>query len=106
MFCVPPPCSEAGQPPLPLPLPEQVVRCWNIAIPAVAPVVGAVMLTVAPPPMVGAPGLPVLLANTIVTPPVRSPMHAALIAGLDVALGGASRILLPFIIRFELLLKT
>src|SRR6478736_5584508 len=106
MFCVPPPCREPLQPLLPLPLPVQVVRCWNTAMPAVVPLVGAVILTVALPPIVGAPGLPALFANTIVTPPVRSPMHAALIAGLVVALGGASRMLLPFIVKFEPLLKT
>src|SRR5213075_2466181 len=72
MFCVLPPCSAAGQLPLPLPLPVQVVRCWKIAMPEVVPLVGATMLTVGLPVMLGAPGLPLLLANTIVTPPVRS----------------------------------
>src|SRR5256885_13790485 len=69
MFCVLPPCSAAGQLPLPLPLPVQVVRCWKIAMPEVVPLVGATMLTVGVPVMLGAPGLPLLLANTIVTPP-------------------------------------
>src|SRR5438270_319082 len=69
MFCVLPPCSAAGQLPLPLPLPVQIVRCWKIAMPEVVPLVGATMLTVGVPEMLGAPGLPLLLTNTIVTPP-------------------------------------
>src|SRR5580704_10077953 len=70
MFWVPPPARLALQ--LLLPLPVQVVRCWNIAMPEVAPLVGATMLTTALPLTVGAPGLPLLLTNTRVTPPVLS----------------------------------
>src|SRR5213595_588651 len=104
MFCVLPPCSAAGQPPLPLPLPVQVVRCWKIAMPEVAPLVGATMLTVGLPVIFGAPGLPLLLTNTIVTPPDVSFGHSVediggvVAGGIGPACGGAFSTLVEVIV--------
>src|SRR5437588_12344287 len=112
MFCVLPPCSVAEQPPLPLPLLAQVVRCWKIAMPEVVPLVGATMLTVGLPVTLGAPGLPLLLTNTIVTPPDVSFGHSVediggvVAGGIGPACGGAFTIAFAVSVRLEPLLKT
>src|SRR5215471_21869654 len=114
MFWVLPPAKLALQ--LFLPLPPQVVRCWNIAMPEVAPLVGATMLMVGVPLTLGAPGLPPLLTNTIVTPPDLSlagqgefpllVMVGVVAGGVGPSCGGALITLVEVTCRFDPLLKT
>jgi hypothetical protein len=70
------------------------------------------MLTLAWPPTVIVPGLPLLLTNTIVTPPVVSPGHSVddidgvVAGGVGPACGGAFMMLVEFILSEWPLLKT
>src|SRR6266513_902596 len=112
MFCVPPPSSCALQP-LPLPLPPQVRRAWNSAMPEVDPVVGATILTMAWALALIVPGLAVpLFVNTIVTPPVVSFGHSVEVIGGVVAggvvpaCGGAFSTLAAVIVKLAPPLKT
>src|SRR5215472_6943291 len=95
MFWLAPPCSALLQPLLPLPFPVQAVRAWKIAMPAVAPVVGAVRLTVACALIDMMPGPLLPLAKTSVTPPVVSPGHAVEMVGVVVEVGGALMVAPP-----------
>src|SRR5215469_8392815 len=66
-----------------------------MAMPAVAPVVGAVRLTVACALIDMMPGPLLPLAKTSVTPPVVSPGHAVEMVGVVVEVGGALMVAPP-----------